>query len=265
MHGITSAGGEGNLAQAGRSLAVTARYARDIRDAAPHPLVAIAVPIMSMFSGLRQEAEAQLEPLLGHPDGWVAASARIFRAHLHFNAGRSEEGEADLVLALDTFRTVGDRWGVGNCLSVLAETNVMRGDLRKAVPLMKEAIALLEEVGAVEETPFLRTRLAVALSAAGDREAAEAALRETERLCGATGDPIGLAGARHVRGDFARADGDLGGAVAVRGLVHDPSVDHRRVADAVRAVLGSVEFSRCRERGRALRRDEVLALASRRT
>ncbi|MEU7884306.1 BTAD domain-containing putative transcriptional regulator [Microbispora bryophytorum] len=353
VHGITSAGGEGNLAQAGRSLAVTARHARDIRDAAPHPLVAIAVPIMSMFSGLRQEAEAQLEPLLGHPDGWVAASARIFRAHLHFNAGRSEEGEADLVLALDTFRTVGDRWGVGNCLSVLAETNVMRGDLRKAVPLMKEAISLLEEVGAVEETPFLRTRLAVALSAAGDREAAEAALRETERLCGATGDPIGLAGVRHVRGDFARADGDLetarrhydeavrllrstpaipqfeatlttslgmlagqegdaaaaralhdralalavksgdapvvghalvghaalavhegdharaavilGGAEAVRGFVHDPSVDHRRVADAVRAVLGSVEFSRCGERGRALRRDEVLALASRRT
>ncbi|GAB3901993.1 hypothetical protein GCM10027612_66360 [Microbispora bryophytorum subsp. camponoti] len=113
VHGITSAGGEGKLGQAGRSLAVTARYARDIRDAAPHPLVAIAVPIMSMFSGLRQEAEAQLEPLLGHPDGWVAASARIFRAHLHFNAGRSEEGEADLVLALDTFRTVGDRWGWG--------------------------------------------------------------------------------------------------------------------------------------------------------
>ncbi|MEU7911780.1 BTAD domain-containing putative transcriptional regulator [Microbispora bryophytorum] len=194
VHGITSAGGEGNLAQAGRSLAVTARYARDIRDAAPHPLVAIAVPIMSMFSGLRQETEAQLEPLLGHPDGWVAASARVFRAHLHFNAGRSEEGEADLVLALDTFRTVGDRWGVGNCLSVIAETNVMRGDLRKAVPLMKEAIALLEEVGAVEETPFLRARLAVALRAAGDREAAEAALRETERLCGATGDPSGRPG-----------------------------------------------------------------------
>ncbi|XVS34864.1 ATP-binding protein [Microbispora siamensis] len=186
VHGITSAGGEGNLGQAGRSLAVTVRYARDIPGAAQHPLMAIAVPIMSMFSGLQEEAEAQLEPLLGHPDGWVAASARIFRAHLYFNAGRSEEGEADLVLALGKFRMVGDRWGVGNCLSVLAETNAMRGDLRKAVPLMEEAIALLEEVGAVEETPFLRTRLAVTLSAAGDREAAEAALRETERLCGGT-------------------------------------------------------------------------------
>ncbi|WP_185949365.1 BTAD domain-containing putative transcriptional regulator [Microbispora sp. KK1-11] len=350
VHGITSAGGEGNVGQAGRSLAVTVRYARDIRGDVRHPLVAIAVPIMSMFSGLQEEAESQLEPLLGHPDVWVAASARIFRAHLYFNAGRSEEGEADLVLALDKFRTVGDRWGVGNCLSALAETNAMRGDLRKAVPLMKEAIALLEEVGAVEETPCLRTRLAVTLSAAGDREAAEAALRETERLCSATGDPIGLAGVRHVRGDFARADGDLvtarrhydeavrllkstpaisqfeatlttslgmlaeqegdaaaarvlhdralalavksndapvighvlaghaalavhegdharaavilGGAEAVRGFLHDLSIDHRRVADAVRAVLGSVEFSRCRERGRAMRRDEVLAFAS---
>ncbi|MEU6428278.1 BTAD domain-containing putative transcriptional regulator [Microbispora sp. NPDC046973] len=350
VHGITSAGGEGDLGQAGRSLAVTARYARDIRGAARHPLVAIATPIMSMFSGLQEEAETQLEPLLGHPDGWVAASARIFRAHLYFNAGRSEEGEADLVIALDRFRTVGDRWGVGNCLSVLAETNAMRGDLGKAVPLMREAIVLLEEVGAVEETPFLRTRLAVALSAAGDREAAEAALRETERLCGATGDSVGLAGVRHVRGDFARADGDLetarrhydeavrllesgpsipqfeatlttslgllaeqegdaaaarvlhdralalavksndapvighvlaghaalaardgdharaavilGGAEAVRGFVHDLSVDHRRVADAARAVLGPGEFSRCRERGRAMSRDEVLAFAS---
>ncbi|MFI7036327.1 AfsR/SARP family transcriptional regulator [Microbispora rosea] len=350
VHGMTSAGGEGNLGRAGRSLAVTVRYARDIRDAARHPLVAIATPIMSMFSGRQKEAESQLEPLLGHPDGWVAASARVFRAQLCFNAGRSEEGEADLVLALDGFRTVGDRWGVGNCLSVLAETNAMRGDLRKAVPLMKEAIALLEEVGAVEETPFLRTRLAVALSAAGDREAAEEALRETERLCGATGDPIGMAGVRHVRGDFARADGDLetarrhydeavrllkptpvipqfaatlttsrgllaeregdpaaarvlhdralavavesddapvighalvghaalavhvgdharaavilGAAEAVRGFVHDLSVDHRRVADAARAALGSGEFSRCRERGRAMSRDEVLSFAS---
>ncbi|MBB2743598.1 UNVERIFIED_ORG: hypothetical protein FHR35_003434 [Microbispora rosea subsp. rosea] len=34
------------------------------------------------------------------------------------------------------------------------------------------------------------------------------------------------------------------------------------MADAVRAVLGSAEFSRCRERGRAMRRDEVLAFAS---
>ncbi|MBB2743596.1 UNVERIFIED_ORG: hypothetical protein FHR35_003432 [Microbispora rosea subsp. rosea] len=111
VHGIRSAGGEGNLGQAGRSLAVTVRYARDLHGAAQHPLVAIAVPIMSMFSGLQEEAESQLEPLLGHPDGWVAASARIFRAHLYFNAGRSEEGEADLLLALDEFRTVGDRWG----------------------------------------------------------------------------------------------------------------------------------------------------------
>ncbi|MEN3534210.1 BTAD domain-containing putative transcriptional regulator [Microbispora sp. ZYX-F-249] len=351
VHGITSAGGEGNLRQAGESLAATIRYAREGRGGiASHPLVAVAVPIMSMFSGLHEEAESRLEPLLGHEDPWVAASARVFRAQLRFNAGRSEEGEADLVIALDRFRAVGDRWGVGNCLSVLAETNAMRGDLRAAVLLMEEAVALLEEVGAVEETPYLRTRLAVTLDAAGDREAAQAALRETERLCDATGDPIGLAGARHVRGDFARADGDhgtarrlydealrllgagwmipqfeatlttslgmlaeqegdvaaarvlhdkalaiavrshdapvighvlvghaalaardgdharaavlLGGAEAVRGFVHDLSVDHRRVADAVRAAIGAGGFARCRERGRGLSRDEVLALAS---
>ncbi|WP_182901415.1 BTAD domain-containing putative transcriptional regulator [Microbispora sp. H10830] len=351
VHGIMSAGGEGNLGQAGESLAVTVRYARESRErVAPHPLVAIAVPVMSMFAGLHVEAESRLEPLLRHPDPWVAASGRIFRANLHFNTGRSGEGEADLLLALDQFRAIGDRWGVGNCLSVLAETNAMRGDLQAAVPVMEEAIALLEEVGAVEETPYLRTRLAVTLNAAGDREAAEAALRETERLCDATGDPVGRAGVWHVRGDFARADGDhessrrhydeaarllsstwtipqfqatlttslgmlaeqegdvaaaralhdkaltiavesndapvighvlvghaalaardgdharaaviLGGAEAVRGFVHDLSIDHRRVADAVRAVLGSAEFSRCRERGRAMRRDEVLAFAA---
>ncbi|TQS17550.1 BTAD domain-containing putative transcriptional regulator [Microbispora hainanensis] len=348
VHGITSAGGEGNLAQAGRSLAATVRYAREARAA--HPLVTIAVPVMSMFTGLHEEAESRLEPLLRHPDPWVAASGRIFRANLHFNSGRTGEGEADLVLALDQFRTIGDRWGVGNCLSVLAETNAMRGDLQAAVPVMEEAIALLEEVGSVEETPYLRTRLAVTLNATGDRRAAEEVLRETERLCDATGDPIGMAGVRHVRGDLARAGGDLdaarrhydeavrllsstwtipqfqatlttslgllaeqegdvaaaralhdkaltiavesndapvighvlvghaalaardgdharaavilGGADAVRGFVHGLSVDHRRVADAVRAALGPEEFARCRERGRAMSRDEVLAFAS---
>ncbi|MEV7803339.1 hypothetical protein AB0O28_10380 [Microbispora sp. NPDC088329] len=66
-------------------------------------------------------------------------------------------------------------------------------------------------------------------------------------------------------GDHARAAAILGGAEAIRGFAHDLSFDHRRVAAAARAALGPGEFSRCRERGRGMSRDAVLALTFGRT
>ncbi|MEW9530232.1 BTAD domain-containing putative transcriptional regulator [Microbispora sp. NPDC049125] len=352
MYGITwIGGGAGNWDRGRESLEAAAEAARRVGREAPHPLVAMAPPVIARFLGHDSDAEPYLEELLDQPDPWLKAVAHMFRGHLHLNAGRAAEGEADIRIALELFRTVGDRWGVGNSLAALAEVGGMRGDVAASIPLMQEAIELVNEVGAVEDTPYMRTRMAMALSATGRREAAVAALDETQELCDSTGDVVGMAGVRHVRGDFARAEGDfdaarrhyldalrllgdwggvprqfeasirsslgmlteqegdlgsarrlhdealslaaetrdgpvlgqvvlgyaalavqagdhamaavlLGGAAAISGFFDVVGFDQVRITEAAKTALGAGEFSRCHERGRAMPREEVVALAA---
>ncbi|GAA1309590.1 SARP family transcriptional regulator [Planotetraspora silvatica] len=177
----------------------------------PHPVVAMAGPILALLLGSDFEANAHLEDLFGHPDPWVAAAAYMFRGNVYFNTGRVAEGESHLRASLDRFREVGDRWGTGNALASLAETGTMRGT-GEAIEILREAIALVDAVGAVEDTPYMRTRLAIVLNIAGDRTAADAVLEEAMRICVDNADPMGKAGAEHVRGDFARERGDFDAA-----------------------------------------------------
>ncbi|MEU7911779.1 hypothetical protein [Microbispora bryophytorum] len=139
------------------------------------------------------------------------------------------------------------------------------GDLETARRRYDEAVRLLRSTPAIPQLEAtLTTSLGMLAGQEGDAAAARALHDRALALAVKSGDApvVGHALAGHAalavhEGDHARAAVILGGAEAVRGFVHDPSVDHRRVADAVRAVLGSVEFSRCRERGRALRRDDT--------
>ncbi|GAA4583926.1 BTAD domain-containing putative transcriptional regulator [Planotetraspora phitsanulokensis] len=177
----------------------------------PHPMVAMAAPILALLLSSDREANARLEDLFGHPDPWVVAAAYMFRGNMAFNSGRVAEGEADLRASLELFREVGDRWGMGNALASLAEAGTMRGS-GEAIEILREAIALVDEVGAVEDTPYMRTRLAIALNIAGDRAAAAAVLQEAMRICVDNADLVGKAGVEHVRGDFAREAGDFDAA-----------------------------------------------------
>ncbi|MCT9929540.1 AfsR/SARP family transcriptional regulator [Planotetraspora sp. A-T 1434] len=212
VHGITWAGGALTRDEARASLTTASELAAAGAAGPPHPLIALAMPVLALFLGSEPQAASHVEDLLGHPDPWVGAAAYMFRGHLHFNSGRVAQAEADIRISLDGFRAVGDRWGMGNALAALAEASTMRGDTAAAIPVMQEAIALVNEVGAVEETPYMWTRLAIALNADGDRQAAIAVLDETDRLCATTGDVIGESGVRHIRGDFAREDGDFDAA-----------------------------------------------------
>ncbi|MEZ0072713.1 BTAD domain-containing putative transcriptional regulator [Planotetraspora sp. GP83] len=212
VHGITWAGGAMTSDEARVSLTAAIELAASGATGPPHPLIALAMPVLALFLGSEPRAEAYLEDLLHHPDPWVVAAAHMFRGHLHFNGGRAAEAEADIRTSLDGFRAVGDRWGMGNALAALAEASTMRGDTAAAIPVMEEAIALVNEVGAVEDTPYMRARLAIALNAAGDRQAAIAVLDETDRFCAGVGDTVGNAGVRHIRGDFSREDGDFDAA-----------------------------------------------------
>jgi hypothetical protein len=71
---------------------------------------------------------------------------------------------------------------------------------------------------------------------------------------------IGYAALAVLQGDPARAALLLGGAGVIRGFFDVVGFDHGRVTDAARAALGADEFFRCFERGRAMARDEIIAL-----
>ncbi|GAA4559556.1 AfsR/SARP family transcriptional regulator [Planotetraspora kaengkrachanensis] len=210
--GLTWAAADLQWDRAKESLKTAIRLLRDHpAPVSQHPMAAMAAPILALLLSSDFEANARLEDLFGHPDPWVVAAAYMFRGNMAFNSGRVAEGEADLRASLELFREVGDRWGMGNALASLAEAGTMRGS-DEAIEILREAIALVDEVGAVEDTPYIRTRLAIALNVAGDRAAADAVLREAMRICDDNADLMGKAGVEHVRGDFAREAGEFDAA-----------------------------------------------------
>ncbi|WP_285775827.1 BTAD domain-containing putative transcriptional regulator [Microtetraspora sp. NBRC 13810] len=185
-----------------------------LRETVPHPLTALAVPSLVLFGDDRPQDERFLADLLVHPDPWAVASGLMFRGLLHLNNGRVEQGRDDLESAVARYRELGDRWGIGTALSSLSDLHYLRGEVRRSVALMREALAAMDELGAVEDTPYMCARLALGLQALGEREAAESTLTEAAEMVIQAGDRVGQAGVLGVLGDFARQAGDLGRARA---------------------------------------------------
>ncbi|WP_214111264.1 BTAD domain-containing putative transcriptional regulator [Acrocarpospora catenulata] len=177
-----------------------------------HPLVALARPLAALLTGLERVDEAAFARAAAHPDPWVAGTAALLRCQALFNLGEIDEAEAALRRALERYRETGDRWGMGNALAGLGEILSLRGEVAAAVPVMGEAVRLVDEIGILEDIPYIRTRLAVVLHTCGDQAGALRALAEADRVSAAVGDPSGAAAIRCVRGDLAREAGDLAAA-----------------------------------------------------
>lgn len=208
VHGILLAGGTDHWQEAKEALGRAVVLGRAWVPRPWPPLMSLAEPVHALFVEDVADAHGVVGALFEDPDPWVVASAHLLRAHVYYNAGRIDLGEADLRVAVDRFREVGDRWGVSVALGSLAEAITVRGDNTTIIAVIREALALTDEIGAVEDTPYLRTRLAMALSASGDIAGAQAALEEAIEICRATGDRMGEVGVQSARGDLAREAGD---------------------------------------------------------
>ncbi|WP_405146404.1 winged helix-turn-helix domain-containing protein [Sphaerisporangium sp. NBC_01403] len=208
VHGILMAGGT-NQWQEARD--VLTRAMALARSSVPRPwpaMVSLAEPMLVLFiPDVAPDQERTMADMFGDPDPWVVACAHLLRAHVHYNAGRIAEGEADVGSSLRHFRAVGDRWGIGTAMGALTEVSMLRGDNATAISVLREALALLDEIGAVEDTPYMRTRLAMALNASGDPAGAQAVLDHALDICVNAGDRVGESGVHSVRGDFAREEG----------------------------------------------------------
>ncbi len=178
-------------------------------EVTPHPLVALAGPMFVLSGGGAPQSQALVAEMAGHPDPWVVATGMLLRGLTHYSAGRIEQGERETLTALDGYRTIGDRWGAATALATLSDVHFLRGESELGIEVMRDALSLAEEIGALEDTAYMRARLALGLNLLGRRAEAERLLRDIAQVAADSGDQLGEAGIRAAWGEFARQDGDL--------------------------------------------------------
>ncbi|MFI1988208.1 BTAD domain-containing putative transcriptional regulator [Actinoplanes sp. NPDC020271] len=193
---------------------VKASFNRALEIADPHrdghPGLRMLGLVAALYQTRRADAERAAAQIAEDPDPWLRAIARMIIGQVRINFGEpAEVAEADLRSALDGFRAVGDRWGIGFTLSALADLTAARGDFAQAVGWQREAIELLEAVGIREEVPQMKAKLAVQLWLGGEREEAYRAVEDARRYALDQGIPEIMASVHHAHATIARAEGRL--------------------------------------------------------
>jgi tetratricopeptide (TPR) repeat protein len=173
-----------------------------------NPLLAFVIPLERLLQA-PEEAVTAFESLLDSVDPWVRAMARWQVAKMRTMLGQGgREVETQLELALAEFRTLGERFGISLALSELAGQLAMRGEFAGACEYYEQAIAVLTEVGAVEDVIEARTQQAMLYRLDGDRDASAASIAEAERSAEGVTWPYALVALALAKAGLARLDGD---------------------------------------------------------
>jgi predicted ATPase/DNA-binding SARP family transcriptional activator len=178
---------------------------------ARHPTLRLVKPLAVVFMTDAQDRALELiEPLFTDPDQWLRAVANMIVAQLQLNVGEAaEKAEARMRQALEEFRAVGERWGIGFTLSSLADMTAARGDFAQAVAWQREAIALVREVGIREDLPQLEVKLAHQLWLTGDHAEARRMLKQSRESAEDVGMAEVMASVEYGYATIALQDGML--------------------------------------------------------
>ncbi|GII00411.1 AfsR/SARP family transcriptional regulator [Planobispora takensis] len=142
-------------------------------------------------------------------DSWTRAIIRFGAGYLRLFEGDPAEAERDFAVALAGFRALGERWGLAQTLSGMADLADWRGDRAGSAALTDEALRLVEEIGADVDVAELLRRRADGRARDGDLEGARADYERTAELGRRAGAWEAVAAARLGFGDLARFRGDL--------------------------------------------------------
>ncbi|WP_206784199.1 BTAD domain-containing putative transcriptional regulator [Amycolatopsis sp. MtRt-6] len=149
------------------------------------------------------------EPLLADEDPWARAVARLQLGKMRIQLGRGdEEADAHLETALAEFRATGERWGTSFALTELADHLAVRGEFGRACAHYEEAVAVVTEVGAIEDVVRMRMRQAQLYWLLGDEAASAAALADAQRSAERVAWPNALADLALSKAELARWRGD---------------------------------------------------------
>ncbi|GAA4390885.1 BTAD domain-containing putative transcriptional regulator [Actinomadura verrucosospora] len=195
-------------------------------------------------------------------DPWTRALVRMSDGFLAQFGGDLAEMEKACEEAVRGFRACGDRWGTANSLDPLAQLASLRGDRERARALLDEALDLVGQLGALEDTADLLYQRAVVHIRAGDLDAARADYEGGAELARRAGTPDKVAGGCLGLGTVARLRGDAAGARALYEAALTGYGSERFIAAAVRgAALVGLGWLAADEgdtgRARALLREAV--------
>ncbi|NRN65207.1 Signal transduction response regulator [Kibdelosporangium sp. 4NS15] len=173
-----------------------------------HPLLALLEPLVRMV----REPDAFLpawEPLLDSEDLWVRALGRLHLGKMRIVLGHGgRDADAYLRTALAEFRAIGERFGISFALTELAERAAVRGEFAEACEYCEQAIAVVIEIGAIEDVIPLRSRQAQLYWLLGDETSSAAALAEAEQYAKRVVWPDALAELAMAKAELARWNGD---------------------------------------------------------
>ncbi|WP_174189032.1 BTAD domain-containing putative transcriptional regulator [Nocardia barduliensis] len=174
-----------------------------------YPLLGFVAALERMVQGPDALLPA-FEPLLTDDDPWVRALARLQLGKARIALGQDgREADEYLETALAEFRAIGERWGISFALTELANRIATRGEFAGACEHLDRAIAVVTEVGAIEDVFLMRARQAQLYWLLGDAEASAAAMAEAQRYADRSAWPNALAELALAKAELARWSGDI--------------------------------------------------------
>ncbi|HEV2257630.1 MAG TPA: BTAD domain-containing putative transcriptional regulator [Streptosporangiaceae bacterium] len=205
------------------------------RSQSRNPLLELVVPLERML----QAPDAFLsawEPLLDSEDPWVRALVRLQLGKMRIMLGQGgRDADEYLEVALAEFRAIGERWGISFALTELADRIAVRGEFAGACEHYEQAIAVVTEVGTIEDAIRMRSQQAQLYWLLGDEDASAAAIAEAERSAERVTWPDALAELALSKAQLARWGGDAEEAHQQLGVATSMLGDEAERAD-IRAV-----------------------------
>jgi predicted ATPase len=182
------------------------RYSQ--RSQRGNPLLGLVAPLERMLEAPDAFLPAW-ESLLDNEDPWVRALAQLQLGKMRIMLGQGgQDADAHLERALDAFRAIGERWGTSFALTELADRIAIRGDFAGACEYYEQAIAVVSEVGAIEDAIRMRSLQAQLYWLLGDKDSSAAAIAEAQRCAERVTWPDALAELALSKAELARWGGN---------------------------------------------------------
>jgi predicted ATPase/DNA-binding SARP family transcriptional activator len=173
-----------------------------------NPLLGLIAPLERMLEAPDAVLPA-FESLLDNEDPWIRALARLHLGKMRIQLGQGgADADAYLEMALAEFRAVGERWGISFALTELADRIAVRGEFAAACEHYEQAIAVVTEVGAIEDVIRMRSRQAQLYWLLGDEASSAAAIAEAQRCAERVAWPDALAELALSKAELARWNGN---------------------------------------------------------
>lgn len=222
----------------------------DAVELPPDSLLVLLRPVIAMFGDEDRSALAShVAKGIASTDPWIAATTRLFSAGLAENDGDISTTRAEAQLALAQFRELGERWGLASALGILGQLKAMDGDVTGAVSDLQEALELVEQLADHDDAIILHLRLGYLRIFSGDLDGARECVANMEKRAEASSTRQMAVFTMILRGEIARAEGDLAQAwhfaeqaLAIVGAVPAVHPTQGHIAALVNAFAGRLRI-----------------------